>query len=239
MSKGWDNWKGSGIRWQEPGKLDIYLFGDRSEYWKQVDPSSPSEIVVTQNRLVDEVYAIVESRTLMPTSVELFRTGIQHSNRDLRHNYVIWTKVLSHYFDELRPILPEMMSHPKAQVRLSIIQCIDPFPPEPESTLILTKGLQDKSKEVRMFTVLRIRENDQRQLLPALAERLNMEKDPELVVAIQTLMGIFSDGYFIEGHSEDPLKCTVHYGANYGYFIMELAEATPENIGSRLAGENK
>jgi|GEM_PF-2999068 len=234
MAKSWDNWKGAGIRWHEPGKPDIYLLGDRSEYWKQDDPTDPSKIVIAQHQLMDEVYAIVQDQTLQPNSIALFRSGIQHEDETLRSNHVIWTRVFSHYFEELKPLLLELVSHHKAKVRLSIIQGLDPLPPEPETTNILSAGLIDKSKKVRSFTVQQIRQNDQKQVLPNLSNLLEKEQDPDLSNQLKTVISILTKGYFVEPDPYDPLMCTVHHGTKYERFDMSIAEAASENIQERL-----
>lgn len=183
---------------------------------------------------MDEVYAIVRSQELRPSSIALFRSGIQHEDEALRVNHVIWTRIFSHYFEELKRLLPELMSHPKAQVRLSIIQGLDPLPPGPETTQILIAGLNDKSKKVRAFTIQQIRMNGQKQVLSNLYNALDKEKDPDLANQLKTVISILTKGYFVEADPNAPLICTVHHGTKYESFDMSIAEATPENIMERL-----
>lgn len=232
MSKGWDNWKGKGILWEEPNKPSIFLFNDGSEYWKDDNQVQSSDIVKAQNRLMDEVFNVVKERSLLPTTIPLLREGIQTHDRDLAFNHIIWARTLSHYFEELGQLLLEMISHRKATVRLRVIQSMNPLPTGTVSDQILQKGLNDVSKHVRRFAAMRIWELDQRHLFPFLLDRLKVEPEADLSLEIKEMLEIDSVGYLVEIDENDPSSCWVR--SKEGTFFMSTSEATPEGIRARL-----
>lgn len=233
MSTTWENWKGPGIHWEEPNKPSIFLFNDGSEYWKDDDPSQPSEAVIAQNRLMDEVIHVIKKRELLPSTVPLLREGIQTHDRDLAFNHIAWTMTLSHHFEELGRLLLEMMTHRKATVRLRVIQMMGPLPAGTVSDQILLKGLNDVSKHVRNFAVQRIWELDQRHLFPILIDRQKVEPDADLALNLKKLIEIHSVGYRVKINENDPSRCTVE--TKEGMFFMSTSEATPEGIRARLS----
>jgi hypothetical protein len=233
MSKGWENWKGPGILWEEPNKPSIFLFNDGSEYWKDDDPSQPSEAVIAQNRLMDEVIHVIKKRELLPSTVPLLREGIQTHDRDLAWNHIGWTMTLSHHFEELGQLLVEMMAHRKASVRLRVIQCMHALPSPNVSNEIYLKGLNDVSKHVRKFAISHIFELELTHLYPFIIDRQKVEPIAEIALQIKKLIEIHTVGYCVDIDQNNPSKCFIRT-KEYGFF-MSTAEATPEGIRARLS----
>ena len=103
--------------------------------------------------IVDVLYNIVETHSLGGSELKILVESMKSRFKFVYESAGRRLVQLSHYFPEAGTALLGLMKHPKAIVRVRVVQAIwSDIPPKEITDQILSLGYRDKSKKVRQFT---------------------------------------------------------------------------------------
>jgi hypothetical protein len=108
--------------------------------------------------------------------------------------------------------LRNLMTHAKAQIRFSVLCCLDTESPPPVAGEMMLAGLKDKSFRVRWEASEKVNALERRDLLPALDEALKIEKHLSTRGCLERDIGFLRDGYLLKSRPDGRVDISIRLG---------------------------
>jgi hypothetical protein len=192
---------------KETNKPTLFVWGDFREKNCKDRNKLKNEQLELFDELIDEVYLIIQTKTVRQNSINVFSKCISQNTQQLWAESGKWIMLFSHYFQEFETLISELLNHKSSTTRLHIIQSIwDNLPPDKVVVETLKRGLKDSNKKVRHFSINRIETLNLTDLLSDLVELQKSETEKDNLEFCSNTISLLQKGYYTDDWSETELS---------------------------------
>jgi hypothetical protein len=188
----------------EEGKPKIELPADVEAEIARITNYTRSDLIRAQSEaVIRAIYEIVQTRQIDKANLSSLLRGFESKYKFVWEDAGRRLMQLSHYFPEVRDELFRIINTEIAELRLKLVKAIwKAVPPRSLMLTILRRGLVDEDREVRHFSVDRVRAQNCAELVDDLHALRARETDSKSARFIDFTLALMNDGFFVEEQAE-------------------------------------